>query len=138
MSNDEIWKFYQNRLGYSDDEISNFKKDPRWQKLLSRSQDLLTKTIIFEVVESHGCNIEHKVGDQFIFSPEGYMLAHKSPKKICPYIMPVFTRLMHLIQERIYEGLEPRPFFYKGQCDDVGIKCGGWGQIMVEAKIVER
>jgi uncharacterized repeat protein (TIGR04076 family) len=89
-------------------------------------------------VESHGCNIEHKVGDQFLFAAEGYMLAHKGPKKVCPYIMPAISRMMWVIQERIYEGLDPRPYFSRGHCEDVGINCGGWGRVVVEAKIMAR
>jgi len=57
--NENVWKFFQNRLGYTDAEIEDFKNDPRWQKILMRSNDLLGKTIIFEVIESQGCNIEH-------------------------------------------------------------------------------
>jgi uncharacterized repeat protein (TIGR04076 family) len=128
----------QERLGYSDDELEQFRKNPRNQKIMEKSGDLLSKTVIFEVVESSGCNIEHKKGDQFIFSAEGYMLAHKCPKKICPYIMPAMSRLMWVIQERIYEGLDPRPYFYMGQCEDVGLECGGWGRVLIEAKIVDR
>ncbi len=136
--NENVWKFFQNRLGYTDAEIEDFKNDPRWQKILMRSNDLLGKTIIFEVIESQGCNIEHKVGDQFLFSPEGYMLAHKGPKKVCPYIMPSMARLMAVIQERMYEGLDPQPFFYRAHCEDVGLKCGGWGQVLIEVKIADR
>lgn len=59
----------------------------------------------FEVHASQQRNIEHKEGDKFYFSPEGYMLAHKGSKKVCPYLMPAMARMMALIQERIYEGL---------------------------------
>ena len=135
---ESLWKFMQQRLGYSDDELEKFKNDPRNIMIMNRSKDLLGKTVIFEVVESHGCNIEHKVGEKFLFSAEGYMLAHKGPKKICPYVMPAMARMMWVIQERIYEGLDPKPHFYRGQCEDVGISCGGWGRIVIEAKVVDR
>ena len=85
QTEDAVWRFMQERLGYSDDELNRFRQDSRNRKIMERSGDLLSKTVIFEVVESHGCNIEHKKGDQFLFSAEGYMLAHKCPKKICPY-----------------------------------------------------
>jgi len=138
QAEDAIWKFMQQRLGYSNDELEKFRQDPRNRKIMEKSSELLSKTVVIEVVESHGCNIEHKKGDQFIFSAEGYMLAHKCPKKICPYIMPAMSRLMWLIQERIYEGLDPRPYFYRGHCEDVGIECGGWGRVLIEAKIIDR
>ncbi len=50
----------------------------------------------------------------------------------------VMARLMWVIQERIYEGLDPRPFLYRAHCEDVGIGCGGWGQVTIEAKIMDR
>ncbi len=133
-----VWKLMQHRLGYTDEELEKFKNDPRNEKIMARAAELLNKTVMFEVVESRGCNIEHKVGDQFPFSAEGYMLAHKGPKRVCPYLMPAFARLMWLIQERIYEGLDPKPFFHRAHCDDVGLGCGGWGQVLIEPKIVDR
>jgi len=79
--------------------------------------------------------LEHKVGECFYFNAEGYLRAHKGPEKICPFLMPVMTRMMWLIQERIYEGLDPRPTFYIGDCDDVGYHCGGFGKVVLETKI---
>jgi uncharacterized repeat protein (TIGR04076 family) len=133
-----IWKFMQQRLQYTDEEIEKFKGNPRNRKVMARSAALLNKTVVFEVVESHGCNIEHRVGDRFLFAAEGYMLAHKGPKKVCPYILPAMARLMWVIQERIYEGLDPHPMFHRGQCEDVGLDCGGWGRVVIEAKVMDR
>jgi len=138
VENEGIWKLMQHRLGYTDDELEKFKNDPRNRKIMAKSKDLLGKTIVFEVVKSRGCNIEHKVGDKFLFSAEGYMLAHKGPKKVCPYILPAMARLVWIIQERIYEGLDPKPFFHRAHCDDVGLDCGGWGCVVFEAKVVDR
>lgn len=136
--NPEIWKYMQRRLGYTDEELEEFRNNPRNRKIMEKSADMLNKTVVFEVVRSQGCNIEHKAGDKFFFSAEGYMLAHKGPKKVCPYILPSMARMMWVIQERIYEGLDPRPFFYCGHCEDVGLACGGWGSVNFEARVVDR
>ena len=93
------------------------------------------KNVVFGVAESHSYNIGHKVGDRFFFIAEGYMLAHKGPENACPFIMPVMTRMMYLVQERICEGLDPRPTFYFGDYDDVGPECGGLGKLRLETKI---
>ena len=137
--NEDIWEAVQQRLGYTGDELEAFKRQPFSQKILRDRTiaELLRTNVIFEVVESHSCNIGHKVGDKFFFNAEGYMLAHKCPEKICPFIMPVMTRMMWLVMERIYEGVDPRPTFYFGHCDDVGLKCGGMGQVLLETKIVQ-
>ena len=134
----EIWELMKKRLGYNDEEMGAYQNNPRNRKVLESAVDLMSKTVIFEVVKSRGCNIEHKAGDRFYFSAEGYMLAHKGPKKICPYIMPPMARLMWVIQERIYEGLDPKPYFYCAHCEDVGIDCGGWGCVNIEATVVDK
>ncbi len=59
--------FFQEHLGYTNEEISEFMKNPRNQKILAKAPGLLKKTIIFEVIESHGCNSQHKVGDKIYF-----------------------------------------------------------------------
>ena len=58
-----LWKITQKRLGYTDDELETFKKDPRNEDILTRGPELMRKNIILEVVESHGCNSRQKVGD---------------------------------------------------------------------------
>ena len=132
-----ILKAVQQRVGYTDAQLEIFKKHPFANKILKPDaiQRVLTTNVVFEVVESHSCNIGHKVGDRFFFNAEGYMLAHKCPEKICPFIMPVMTRMMWLVMERCYEGLDPRPTFYFGDCDDVGVECGGMGKVRLETKI---
>ncbi len=135
---ESFWGNIQTHLGYTDEELEQFKNNARNKKIFNKQEELLNKTVVFEVVESHGCNVNHKVGDQFLFSAVGFMLAHKCPKNICPYIMPPMIRMMAVIQERIYEGLDPKPLFSRGQCDDVGIDCGGWGRVIIEPRIVLR
>lgn len=135
---ESVWRFMQQRLGYSDEELETFKANPRNQKVMLAGPALARKTVVVEVVESHGCNIEHKVGDRFYFAAEGFMLAHKGPKKICPFLMGAFARLVWVVQERIYEGLDPTPMFNYGQCEDVGLHCGGWGRVVLRAEVKDR
>ena len=136
--NEAVWKIMKDKLGYTEEESKKFKNNPRNVKIMKAAETLMNKTIIFEVAKSHGCNIEHKIGDKFYFSAEGYMLAHQGPKKVCPFILPTMARLVWVIQERIYEGLDPQPSFNFAHCEDVGIDCGGWGRVVIEAKGIER
>jgi len=135
--NESIWLAAQARLGLTDEQLEEMKRRPAWRKIFRPTviNDLLRTSVSFEVVEAHSCNIGHAVGERFLFSAEGYMLAHKCPEKVCPFLMPVMTRMMWLVQERIYEGLDPRPTFYFGDCDDVGFNCGGLGNVRLETKI---
>ena len=133
-----IFLAVQKRVGYTDEQLQIFKSHAFPHKILQTKviEDLLLTTVIFEVVESHNCNIQHKVGDKFYFNTEGYMITNKCPDRICPFIMPYFSRMMWLIMERIYEGQDPLPTFTFGHCDDVGVECGGMGKIRVEIKTV--
>jgi len=55
MSVDEnTWKFFQQHLGYSDEEMALFRTNPRNEEVLAKSPELMQKTIVAEVVESHG------------------------------------------------------------------------------------
>jgi hypothetical protein len=43
--------------------------------------ELLKKTIVVEVIDSHGCNSKHKVGDKLYFDAVGNLLTKKCPKE---------------------------------------------------------
>lgn len=67
----EVWNFFQEHMGYTDEEMKLFRENPRNEDVLSKADALMNKTIIAEVVESHGCNSQHKVGDKFYFDGAG-------------------------------------------------------------------
>ena len=99
------WRYMKNRLGYNDEEIELFRNNPQNKEILSKAPYLMNKTIIAKVVESHGCNSQHKVGDQFYFDGFGNLLTEICPKRICIYalnaivpqifaVSPPFNRLL--------------------------------------------
>ena len=63
---ENTWKMFQHHLGYSGEEMAKFRADPRNAEVLLKAPELMNKTIVAEVVESHGCNSQHKVGDKFL------------------------------------------------------------------------
>jgi len=65
--NEDAWKFIQQHLGYTDDELELFRSNPKNTDIVSKAPDLMNKTIVAEVVASHGCNSQHQVGDRFYF-----------------------------------------------------------------------
>ena len=79
------WKVMRDRLGYTDQEMESFKENPRNDDVVTKAPALMKKTIVLEVVESHGCNSQHKVGDKLIFDGAGTLLSTHSPDKICVY-----------------------------------------------------
>lgn len=140
MAVDErMWKIMQKRLGYSDDELADFRKEPRNADVLAKSPELLNKIIILEVVESHGCNSRHKAGDKFYFDGAGNLLTELCPKKICAYSLNAALLMIYAANEMIYAGVDPnRMRFRRTGCIDVGLKCGGWGRVVLELRVEDR
>ncbi|MBY9010441.1 MAG: TIGR04076 family protein [Candidatus Lokiarchaeota archaeon] len=127
------------RLDYNDEDLEIFLKNPNNLEILSKSIPLLNKTIIIEVLESHGCNTQHKVGDKFYFDGTGNLLTKLSPKKICIYALSVLNTLIHSALELIYAGVDPNEMrFKRASCFDIGLRCGGWGNIVMELKVIDR
>ncbi len=62
---ENVWKLMQQHLGYSEEEMELFRRNPKNAELLSKAPALMRKTIVAEVVDSQGCN--SRVGDQFYF-----------------------------------------------------------------------
>jgi hypothetical protein len=79
--NKETWKFVQNHLGYTDEEMKKFRENPRNEDIFSKAPALMNKTIVAEVVDSHGCNSQHRVGDKFYFDGAGNPITKLCPKK---------------------------------------------------------
>lgn len=125
----------QQKMGYSDAELKQFLGNPRNLKILERLSVLSQTNVVFEIVESHGCLVGHAPGEQFIFPSAGSLDTNASAPRLCPFLMPPMTRLLAVIQERVWEGLDPAPLFHIGQCDDVGLDCSGLGKVLIEAKI---
>ena len=134
-----LWKFMQEHLGYNDEEMKMFKENPRNEDVLSKVAALMNKTIIAEVVESHGCNSQHKVGDKFYFDGAGNLITKLCPKRICVYALMSVGALVFTSNELFYAGVDPNEIrFKRAGCFDVGVRCGGWGRIVLELRVEER
>jgi len=136
---EETWKMFQQYLGYTDKEMKLFRNNPRNRDVLSKSPALMNKTIIAEVVESHGCNSQHKVGDKFYFDGAGNLITKLHPKRICIYALSSIAPLIFTSNELFYAGVDPNKMRFKRTgCFDVGVECGGWGHIVMELRVEER
>lgn len=134
---DKVWKDIQKIMGYSDKEWDKFKQQPRTKKIISQFEGLSQASVLFEVKKSNGCICGHRKGDFFLFRNGGALDMENSTKKLCPFLMPPMARAMWIVQERVWEGLDPLPVYPAGHCDDVGLDCNGWGRVVIEARIVE-
>jgi uncharacterized repeat protein (TIGR04076 family) len=133
------WKLMKSHLGYTDEEMKIFRENPRNDEVLSKAPELVKKTIVLEVVESHGCNSRHRVGDKLYFDGAGNLLTIKCPEKVCVYAMQAATPLIYACNELFYAGVDPNKMkFRRAACMDVGVQCGGWGRIVLELNVQDR
>lgn len=136
---EEMWSLLQAHLGYTDEEIKVVKENPRFEQVLSRVPELASKTIIFEVVQSHGCNSQHKVGDRFYLDGAGNFLTRQCPKRMCSFLTSSMGGMVFGAHEMLYAGVDPNKMCFKrGACQDVGVNCGGWGRVVYELKVEDR
>jgi uncharacterized repeat protein (TIGR04076 family) len=99
----------------------------------------MNKTIVLKVVESHGCNSQHKVGDTFYFDGAGNLLTKLCPQRICIYALNSMTGLIFASNELFYAGIDPNEMrFRRAGCFDVGVQCSSWGHIVMELSIEDR
>ncbi len=133
------WKVMKTRLGYTDEEMKAFRENPRNEDVLSKAPALLGKTIVLTVVDSHGCNSQHKVGDKFTFDGAGNLLTKHCPEKVCIYALNAATSMIFASNELFYAGVDPNEMrFRRAACFDVGVRCGGWGRIVLELSVKDR
>ncbi len=137
--NEETWKFMQQHLGYTDEELEKFRSNPKNVEIMSKAPDLMNKTIVAEVVASHGCASQHHVGDKFYFDGAGNLITKLNPKRICVHALSVLSGPMVVVNELFYAGIDPNDMrLNRVGCFDVGIQCGGWGHIAMEIKVEDR
>ena len=135
----KLLDFIKSHFGYTDEEMELWLENPRNQEAIMKTPALLQKTIIIEVVESHGCSSLHKVGDKFYFDGPGNLLTKLNPKRVCIYALSEMERLIFAAQELFYAGIDPNEMRIKRVgCFDIGLKCGGWGKIILELKFEDK
>jgi uncharacterized repeat protein (TIGR04076 family) len=136
---EKLYKIIGKRFGYNQDELNLFKNNPRNRDLISRAREFDKKLFVLEVVESKGCNSNHKVGDKFYFDYAGNILTKMCPPKICGYSLNSAMMMIFTANEMIFAGVDPNEIrFKRASCFDVGIECGGWGRIVLELKVEEK
>jgi uncharacterized repeat protein (TIGR04076 family) len=136
---ESIWKNVQRHLGYNDEEMKRFRENPRNEDVLAKAPALMNKTIIAKVVESHGCNSQHKVGEKFYFDGAGNLFTNLCPQRICIYALSSIASLIFTSNELLYAGVDPNEMrFKRAGCFDVGVQCGGWGHIVMELRVEDR
>lgn len=130
------WKFIKKRLGYSDEQMVKFRSNPKNEDILDSAPEVQKKMIVAEVIDSQGCNSQHKTGDKFYFDGAGNLISKMSPEKICVFALHAITMQIFTAGELICAGVDPNKMrFNKAACFDVGVECGGWGRVVMEIQV---
>jgi hypothetical protein len=135
---ESTWKLFQEHIGYTDEEMKIFR-DRVSDKDISRAMEITGKTIIAEVIESHGCNSLHLKGDKIYLDGTGNLISRLCPKKMCIYLLAPMETAVFGLQELFYAGADPNNIqFRRFGCRDVGVKCGGWGRVILDIRMEDR
>lgn len=138
-SDQNIKKAVQEHLEYTDEEMKMFLADSNNGDILSKMSTLADKTIVVEVVSSKGCNSAHRTGDRFYFDAAGNLITSLNPKRMCIYALHSLAPLIYGASEFLYADMDPNTLkFSRAGCIDVGVKCGGWGHIIMELRVEDR
>ncbi|MFX1315506.1 MAG: hypothetical protein ACFE9T_06545 [Promethearchaeota archaeon] len=139
MINEQLKSFIQEHLGYTEEELNIFFENPNNIEILNKAPNLMKNTIVIEVVKAHGCNSQHKVGDKFYFDGFGNLLTKLCPKRICINALSAVEKLIYASNALSFAGVDPNKIqFNRVGCSDVGLQCGGWGNIVMEIKVEDR
>ena len=96
------------------------QQNPLTQDVVSKASILMNKKIIVEVVNSQGCNSEHKVGDIFYFDGLGNLITELCPKRICNHALHAIIPQVFAATELICAGVDPNKMrFKRAACFDV-------------------
>ena len=134
----EALNLIKETLGYQDEEMKIFLENPKNIEILQRAPNLANKTIQIEVIESHGCNSQHLIGEKFYFDAFGNLLTKLCPKRICISALVAMDKLIFGVNALMFAEQKPNEIqLNKGGFSDVGLKCSRWGNIAMEIKVID-
>ncbi len=141
MEDNKNLKRFAERVGYGDAELAQFKEgDPRLRQMEKLGRAAARYSIQAEVIKARHCNSGYRVGDKFILDVDGNFIPKFCPPRLCVYAVSQMAIPVALINERLSEGLDPNGFHFmhRVRCLDVGVECAGYGEVMLELKVVPR
>lgn len=131
------WKAFQEKRGYTDEELKMFMADPHRTKAAKRMglPERQKKYLIFEVISSEGCPVQLKVGSRLFFKGTTMLDLEKSDPW-CINAMGSLKMLGAIAHNRWVSGLDLNDMHLNHfQCADCGVKNGGWGRIAMKAYV---
>ncbi len=141
MDENKALKRFGELVGYTESDLKQFQAgDPRLRQMERLGRAAARYSIQAEVVKARNCNSGYHVGDKFILDVDGNFITKFCPSRLCAYAISQLAVPVALINECLSEGLDPNQFHFMHQvrCLDVGVECNGYGEVMLEIKVVPR
>ena len=96
------------------------------------------KSELQEVVQSRGCALHLKAGDKLVITSDGLVLADESTAPLCLWALAPLVPWNYMVYDRLIEGQDPCEFgLDRIKCLDVGLECGGWGEVLMKVYCVK-
>jgi len=136
VNKDDLWKRFQQHMGYTDAEMAVFRSDPLKVKMVTESPEFVKSRIVAEVIESQRCHARHTVGQKFVMDGNGQLIARECPEKMCIFALAALESPVNQIYERFIAHSDPNnERTMVVQCSDVGLDKGGWGKILMKVSV---
>jgi len=128
------WKKFQERMGYTDEELAIFRSNPQYTKIIEYAPKFITHRIVVEVIEAHNCGAGHKAGDKIAIMTGGaHLLTRQMPEHVCAFALMIAIPKVYCVWERFNQDLGTDGMLFNLiHCPDVGCKKGGWGEIVMK------
>jgi uncharacterized repeat protein (TIGR04076 family) len=131
------WRKYQERFGFTEEELAAFRSRPQHIKSMERAPAFATHNIVIEIIEAHHCAADYKAGDRFVVNGEGMLILDQCPPKLCAAAIAGFKLLIDRMWQAFYDG-STEVLHDTARCPDVGVKNGGWGEIVMRVHAVPK
>ena len=123
---ESVREFLKQRLGMTDEDID--RVPPGLEKLVSSR--LLHYKVIAEVTDAEYCVAGGKVGDKLVVGPGNVVNTGESTCPLCIGALSPMMERVHLMWDRIIEGLDPSEGWVRHLvCFDPGLESGGLGRV---------
>ncbi len=130
------WDKFQKNMGYTDEQMAEFKADPHRRKAAEVLGEANRRTVVARVVASHGCAAGYQIGDTIEVSAAGLIKGGSRPHN-CIYAVAPMTLHAVMAHDRIADGRDPGEMWWNAfSCQDSGFCAGGWGQVSFKIEVV--
>jgi uncharacterized repeat protein (TIGR04076 family) len=125
------WRGAQKHLGFTDDELRTFRKNPAHKRAMENAPCFATMQMVVEVVEAHNCAAGYKAGDRFVVDAEGLLVTESCPQRLCVGAVYSFKPLVDRMWQAFFDN-SIEILHDTVRCPDVGVHNGGAGSVTMK------